>query len=95
MALHWRARFAGARRADAPEQGFWLTLDAGGEDLPGDWRLRLAGGITRRFRGEIEAAGKMPLTSRARREQRLAPPVQHALELLLCGLERGIPRQVA
>ncbi len=40
-----------AKRQDAPEQGFWLTLDADGEDLPSDWYLKLSGEITRRFRG--------------------------------------------
>jgi hypothetical protein len=37
-------------RADAPEQGFWLTLDADGMKLPSDWYLRLSGLITRAFR---------------------------------------------
>ncbi len=42
-----------ARRQDAPDQGYWLTLDADGADLPSDWYLRLAGEITRMFHGEI------------------------------------------
>ena len=41
-----------ARRQDAPEQGFWLTLDADGESLPSDWYLRLSGEITRMFQGK-------------------------------------------
>lgn len=41
-----------ATRHDAPEQGFWLTLDADGENLPSDWYLKLSGEITRRFHGE-------------------------------------------
>jgi hypothetical protein len=41
-----------AKRADAPEQGFWLTLDADGENLPSDWYLKLSGEITKRFHGE-------------------------------------------
>jgi hypothetical protein len=49
-----------ARRQDAPDQGFWLTLDADGATLPSDWYLRLAGEITRMFHGEIEPAAKMP-----------------------------------
>lgn len=54
-----------ARRQDAPEQGFWLTLDAdgdepGGEALPSDWYLRLAGEITRMFRGEAMPAKEIP-----------------------------------
>ena len=40
------------KRQDAPEQGFWLTLDADGEDLPADWYLKLSGEITKRFHGE-------------------------------------------
>jgi len=45
-----------AKRQDAPEQGFWLTLDADGEDLPSDWYLNVSGEITRRFRGEPGSA---------------------------------------
>jgi hypothetical protein len=48
------------RRSDAPDQGFWLTLDADGADLPSDWYLRLAGEITRMFHGEIEPDPKLP-----------------------------------
>jgi hypothetical protein len=40
---------AAAHRTDAPDQGYWLTLDADGGDLPSDWYLRLAGEITRAF----------------------------------------------
>ena len=47
-------------RKDAPEQGFWLTLDADGAELPSDWYLRLAGEITRMFHGEIEPIAKLP-----------------------------------
>jgi hypothetical protein len=49
-----------ARRGDAPDQGFWLTLDADGATLPSDWYLRLAGEITRMFHGEIKPAAKVP-----------------------------------
>jgi hypothetical protein len=48
-------------RKDAPEQGFWLTLDADGADLPSDWYLRLAGEITRMFHGEISPDPKLPV----------------------------------
>jgi hypothetical protein len=41
-----------AKRQDAPEQGYWLTLDADGEDLPSDWYLKLSGEITKRFHSE-------------------------------------------
>jgi hypothetical protein len=49
-----------SRRQDAPDQGFWLTLDADGETLPSDWYLRLGGAITRLFHGESEPSAKMP-----------------------------------
>jgi hypothetical protein len=51
---------AAAKRSDAPEQSFWLTLDADGLDLPNDWYLRLSGEITRVFHGEVKAAEEMP-----------------------------------
>ncbi len=44
---------AAAHRNQTPDQGYWLTLDADGNDLPSDWYLRLAGAITRMFHGEI------------------------------------------
>ena len=47
-----------ARREEAPDQGFWLTLDADGQDLPSDWYLRLARDITRMFHGEAEPSGE-------------------------------------
>ena len=47
-------------RKDAPEQGFWLTLDADGAQLPSDWYLRLAGEITRMFHGDIKPDAKLP-----------------------------------
>jgi hypothetical protein len=40
---------AAGHRSDAPDQGYWLTLDADGGDLPSDWYLRLAGRITQAF----------------------------------------------
>ncbi len=40
---------AAPRRVDAPDQGYWLTLDADSGSLPSDWYLRLAGTITRAF----------------------------------------------
>jgi len=52
-------------RRDAPDQGFWLTLDADGADLPSDWYLRLAGEITRMFHGEIKPSLKLPLENAA------------------------------
>jgi len=55
-----------ARRQDAPEQGYWLTLDADGESLPSDWYLRLAGEITRLIQGRrqsIEMPAPRPSTA--------------------------------
>ncbi|MBK7927669.1 MAG: hypothetical protein IPJ98_09280 [Bryobacterales bacterium] len=49
-----------ARRADAPDQGYWLTLDADGFTLPSDWYLRLAGEIARMFREPAPPAPAMP-----------------------------------
>lgn len=40
---------AAPHRSDAPDQGYWLALDADGGDLPSDWYLRLAGEITKAF----------------------------------------------
>jgi hypothetical protein len=54
-------------RTDAPDQGFWLTLDADGADLPSDWYLRLAGEITRMFHGEIRPDAKLPANPGPRR----------------------------
>lgn len=48
-------------RNQAPDQGYWLTLDADGDDLPGDWYLRLAGEITRMFHGDAKPDPKLPL----------------------------------
>ena len=49
-----------SHRKDAPDQGFWLALDADGAELPSDWYLRLAGEITRMFHGEIKPDPKLP-----------------------------------
>lgn len=49
-----------SRRQDAPDQGYWLTLDADGAALPSDWYLRLAGEITRMFHGERAPDFKLP-----------------------------------
>ena len=39
-------------RDQAPDQGFWLTLDADGHSLPSDWYLRLAGEAGGMLRGQ-------------------------------------------
>jgi len=51
---------AAAHRNQAPDQGYWLTLDADGDDLPSDWYLRLAGAITKMFHNEIPPNPKPP-----------------------------------
>jgi hypothetical protein len=52
---------AASRRKDAPDQGYWLTLDADGAELPSDWYLRLAGEITRMFHGELRPRRPLPI----------------------------------
>ena len=49
-----------SHRSQAPDQGYWLTLDADGNELPNDWYLRLAGEITRMFHGDIKPEPKLP-----------------------------------
>ena len=51
---------AASHRTDAPDQGYWLTLDADGGDLPSDWYLRLAGEITRAFHKNALLAPTLP-----------------------------------
>ena len=48
------------KRSDAPDQGYWLTLDADRYDLPSDWYLRLANDITEIFHGRRPATPAMP-----------------------------------
>ncbi|HXB72136.1 MAG TPA: glycoside hydrolase family 71/99-like protein [Candidatus Acidoferrales bacterium] len=49
-----------SHRKEAPDRGYWLTLDADGAELPSDWYLRLAGEITRMFHGETKPNPKLP-----------------------------------
>jgi len=51
---------AAPHRSDAPDQGYWLTLDADGANLPSDWYLRLAGEITRAFHRDAALSSTMP-----------------------------------
>jgi hypothetical protein len=51
---------AASHRTQAPDQGYWLTLDADGADLPSDWYLQLAGEITRLFHGDLKPNPKLP-----------------------------------
>jgi hypothetical protein len=50
-----------SHRKDAPDQGYWLTLDADGHDLPSDWYLRLAGEITRAFHSNKPLPAAIPV----------------------------------
>ena len=51
---------AASRRSEAPDQGYWLTLDADGAELRSDAYLRLAGKITQMFHGDIKPDPKLP-----------------------------------
>ena len=55
---------AAPHRTDAPSQGYWLTLDADGGDLPSDWYLRLAGEITKAFRQNKSLSPALPAVSK-------------------------------
>ena len=55
---------AAPHRTDAPSQGYWLTLDADGGDLPSDWYLRLAGEITKAFHQNKPLPPSMPAVSK-------------------------------
>jgi hypothetical protein len=50
-------------RKNAPEQGYWLTLDADGLALPSDWYLRMATDISQMFRGVTAPTPKVPSPS--------------------------------
>jgi hypothetical protein len=50
-----------SKRSEAPEQSFWLTLDADGLTLPSDWYLRLSGEVTRMFHGDRKPSAEMPI----------------------------------
>ena len=64
-----------ARRQDAPDQGYWLTLDADGFTLPSDWYLRLAGEITRIFLPWVSCrAAELPSSRSAVARRRWATP---------------------
>lgn len=47
-------------RSEAPDQGYWVTLDIDGYKVPSDWYLRLGYEIGRMFRGET-LPGAMPV----------------------------------
>nr|WP_226383495.1 hypothetical protein [Burkholderia mayonis] len=48
------------KRSDAPDQGYWLTLDADGRALPSDWYLRFAYETGRMVRGESPVTDVVP-----------------------------------
>jgi hypothetical protein len=47
-------------RTDAPEQGYWLTLDADGRHLPADWYLQLARHISEMFHSSKAPSAELP-----------------------------------
>jgi len=47
-------------RAEAPDQGYWLTLDADGYTLPSDWYLRLAYEVQRAYAANMAMSATMP-----------------------------------
>ena len=49
-----------SKRSQAPDQGYWLTLDADGRDLPSDWYLRLAYEVGRVYSGKAANTATMP-----------------------------------
>ena len=51
---------AASSRTNAPQQGYWLTLDADQIALPSDWYLRVATEISRMFRGKLAATPDLP-----------------------------------
>jgi hypothetical protein len=46
---------------DVPLEGEWLTLDAGGQKLPSDWYLRLAGAATQMLTGKLAKTAAIPI----------------------------------
>jgi len=50
-----------SKRSEAPDDGYWLTLDADGKDLPTDWYLRLAGEVTQVFHGLRPISDTIPI----------------------------------
>ena len=49
-------------RDQAPQPGYWLTLDADGDSLPSDWYLRVAKAVSSMFHGEIQPTANLPIT---------------------------------
>lgn len=51
---------AASLRSEAPDQGYWLTLDADGKQLPADWYLLLARHISEMFHSSDPPSATMP-----------------------------------
>jgi hypothetical protein len=49
------------KRSMAPVEGYWLTLDADGYDLPSDWYLQLSGLAKKMLNKQIPLSKTMPL----------------------------------
>jgi hypothetical protein len=49
------------KKSLAPSDGYWLTLDADGYNLPSDWYLRLAGYAKKMVTGQVPVSKTMPL----------------------------------
>jgi hypothetical protein len=49
------------KKSLAPADGYWLTLDADGYNLPSDWYLRMAGCAKKMLVGKIPVSKTMPL----------------------------------
>jgi hypothetical protein len=53
-------------RSAAPQQGYWLTLDADGPALPNDWYLQLAKEISLVFHGSLKATQEIPIIPKSK-----------------------------
>lgn len=51
-------------RAEAPTPGYWLTLDADGQQLPSDWYLQLASQIKSMYSSKAAPSKKIPIKPR-------------------------------
>lgn len=49
-------------RKEAPEPGYWLTLDADGDDLPSDWYLQIGAAISRVFHETASPTPELPIS---------------------------------
>ena len=79
-----------SRRQDAPDQGYWLTLDADGFTLPSDWYLRLAGEISKGFRYAKPLPAGVP-TNPGPWDEMAITLSQEALAPEAIGIASGLP----